>query len=425
MTRTLERPSAARLTFQIAAAGALVSIIAGGCSSEVKTVSVEECAGVPASGGHRSGSAGAHSSMGGSTDSIEMAGEGGIGPSEGSGGTSGSSGNGGNGGTLSVSGSGGISGSGGMASGAGSGGKGSGGAAGKGSGGSGGKASGGGLGGKADSGGASNNGGSSSAVCGDAVVTPPEFCDDRTNTDLSYGCSACTTLPPSQADANPQCSACLQAANKPTTCYACDDHRACYACLRRQPDSFPGASHCSDIAPDTETETYPYTARGLSDLCFNPNSPLYQAATGGPAGNKPRGLVCQALLACALRTRCATDANSMFSKCYCGASATENCADPAFVPKGPCVQEMIDADAPGPSTTGSALAIEIGSHFDLDFGNPWVVLPVARQIANCANDNLGCAEVCFPESSNSGGSGGSGASGGKSGAGGKAGTGGS
>jgi len=430
MTRTIKRTSAARFTFQIAIAGAFASAVVAGCSSDVKTVTIEECAGAPASGGHKSASGGAtNHAMGGSARPIEMAGEAGTEPSEGAAGVSDS---GGSGGSESVSGSGGVSGTGGMLSSGGTGGKSSGGSAGKGSGGSGGRSSGG-SGGKSNSGGTSNNGGSPAALCGDGVVTSPEFCDDRTNTDLSYGCSACTTLSSAKVGVSQQCDACLQAANKPSSCYGCQDRRACYACLRQQPESFPDSEACqdglsgdSDPDPDKD-ENYPYTVAGFSDLCFNPTSNLYKPATGGPAGPKARGLVCQAMVACILRTGCALAPGvSVFTDCYCGAGSTGCGTSKDFVPTGPCAEEIKLAAVPASTTLQPELAIEIGTHLGApDFGAPYVVLPTAFHIVRCAADPHGCRDVCFPNSSSGGGTGGSSGAGGKAGTGGKAGAGGS
>lgn len=443
MTRTLKRPSAARLTFQFAAAGALVSLIAGGCSSDIETVTVEECAGVPASGGHTSASAAGHGNpIGGSASPSETAGEAGIGQSgESSGAASGNGGSsaGGSSGSLIVSGNGGTSGSGGIGNGGGSAGRSGGGSGGKGSGGSGGKSSGG-SGGKS-SGGSANVGGASgsaAAVCGDATVTPPEFCDagkdefGNKNTDLSYGCYACTTLAPAIAGNTQQCDACLGGANKPMRCYACQDHRPCYSCLRLQPDDSKIANSptcTNNVNPDTNPDPekdleYPFTPKGYSDFCFDPTNDNYKTATQGPAGSTPRGRVCQALVECILRTGCALGkGTTIFSNCYCGVEPQKNAcsADPDFVPNGPCVKEIIDADSPGPSLTGPALALDIATNLGQvdDYGKRSIALAIAYHLMTCAADPLGCADECFGSSNGSSGAGGTSGTGGKAGSGGK------
>jgi hypothetical protein len=405
MTQPRARFRAARLTIQFAALGTLASVIVGGCSSDVKTVTVEDCPmGGASAGGHGPLTAGTHNGESGAASvPEETAGEAGIGQGgTSSGGESGSAG-------MSVPGYGGIAGDGAAAGRGGSSGSGGKSTTNGGSGNAGGH-----TGGSGGSGGASASGGAPPATCGDKAVTPPEFCDDGANTDLSYGCYACTTLPPASggSSAPPQCEACLQSKSHPSSCYACKDYRACYACLRRQPDTFPSTSlFCSGSVPDDAAAEPDPSPQHLSDRCFDPSNTEYKTATGGPAGAAPRGLVCQELVECVLRTGCAAGINpttkkqrTMFADCWCGSG---DCGNPSFVPHGPCVNEMRNADAPAATTTGSALTIELSTHLaDPDPGNPWSPLGLAYAITGCASDPLGCADVCFPDSGSAGGTGG-------------------
>jgi hypothetical protein len=408
MTRATRRLSAARLAFQLAILAPLGSAISGGCSSGVKTVTVSvDCptGGTGALGGSEAVNGGGSSGI--SAGGLGMAGEAGQAqagadsgedggaPMSSQGGATANAGNAGS----STSGQGGSPGTAGHA----------------GSTSSGGTSNSGGHGGIAgnSSTGGNSAGGAAAAVCGDKITTPPEFCDDGTNTDLSYGCYACTTLPAPTGGASQggaasvpeQCDECLQNDNKPSSCYGCVDYRACYACLRRQPDSFDDASPCSSDARDDEPLSYPINHQGYSDRCFDPNNSEYQTATGGPAGAEPRGLVCQALVACVLRTGCARGPGAaMFQGCYCGAG---DCGDSTFVPHGPCVNEILDADAPGAGMDGASVKLKISTDLgDPSPGQTYSALGVANQIAVCASDTLGCADVCFPSSSSTGGGGG-------------------
>jgi hypothetical protein len=412
MTRATRRFSAARLAFQLAILAPLGAATFGGCSSGVKTVPGDcPTGGTGALGGGGAANGGAHS--GASAGVLGMAGEAGQ-PRAGAGAADG-----GEGGGAAASPQGGESGdsSGNAGSGTSSGGTSSGGMSHTG-----------GHGGAAGhSAGAGNGaGGQTVAKCGDKVTTPPEFCDDGTNTDLSYGCAACTTLPKGKApEGAQQCDTCL--AGKSTSCELCNDYRACYACLREQASDlrFQGSAWCPNIVDDDVLDDYT-THKSVSDRCFDPDNSEYKAATGGPAGSESRGLVCQALVACVLRTGCMLGGDpgtNMFRNCYCGAGKGEVCSDPMFVPKGPCAKEIRDADAPGASTIGSGLTLEIAQNLgDPAPGNHYSALGVANQIAVCAADTYGCVDVCFPKSSSTGGAGGTA---GTAGAGGSSGHGGS
>jgi hypothetical protein len=374
-----------------------------GCSSGVKTVTVDcPTGGASGSAGQAAMTNGGSAPSGDSAGAADEAGEAGASGTE-SGGAQGG---------MSVGGGGSAGANGGA----------SGGHAGAGTGGHGGGTSGGAntSGGHGGVGGSSASGGSSGAKalsCGDKVVTPPEFCDDGTNIDLSYGCYACSTLPPATAPQGAQqCDACLQ--QTPTkACFACQDHRACYACLRRQPSSFSD-TFCSN-ANDDDVVGDPGIPRQLSDECFNPNDPIGSAQIGGPAGSATRGSVCQALLACALRTGCATGrltdgtARTAFSGCYCGDGRDCNSQTAA----GPCVQEVRDAAVVPPMLSPSGELTYIGPKFiDADPGTAWVMLGVVTDFLRCAND--GCASACYPSATGSAGFGGSAGSGGSAGHGG-------
>jgi len=411
MTRATRRPSAARLAIQLAILATIGSAISGGCSSGAKTVA-GDCGATGALGGAETVNGGA--SSGASAGTLGMVGEAGQLQA----GADGADG--GEGGGAAASSQGGESGN---AGNAGSGHGGAAGAAGHAGSSSGGTSSAGGHGGTAGtSSTAGNNAGGGATRCGDKVTTPPEFCDDGTNTDLSYGCSACTTLPPPSggvsqggaASAPEQCDECLQKDTKPTSCYGCVDYRACYACLRRQPDSFGGDStFCVANPRDDDPAAQSSNPQSYSDRCFDPNNGEYKAATGGPAGSEPKGLVCQALVACALRTGCVLGPGpTMFANCYCGVVPHgASCADPTFVPNGPCANEVRDADAPGAATTGAGLTLEISTNIaTIDPGAQSSALGVAYQITGCAADPHGCADVCFPNSNGSGGTAGVGGS---------------
>jgi hypothetical protein len=410
MTRATKRPSAARLAIQLAMLATLGSAISGGCSSGVKTVP-GDCGGTGALGG--AGTVNGGASAGVSAGALGIAADAGQGQA---------GADGGEGGSAPVSSQGGESGD--SPGNAGSSAGGHGGSAGtaghSGSSSSGGMSNAGGHGGSAGHAGSAGNstGGQAAAVCGDKVTTPPEFCDDGTNTDLSYGCVACTTLPAAAGGASQggaasvpeQCDECLQKDSKPTSCFGCVDYRACYACLRRQPDSFDDSStFCNANARDDDPAAQSSNPKSYSDRCFDPTNSEYKAATGGPAGSEPKGLVCQALVACALRTGCVLGPGpTMFSNCYCGVVPHgTTCVDPTFVPNGPCANEIRDADAPGASKTGSALTLEISTNIaTIDPGAQSSALGIAYQISNCAADTHGCADVCFPNSSSTGGAGG-------------------
>src|SRR5450432_884203 len=234
MTRATRRPNAARLAIQLAMLATLGSAISGGCSSGAKTVP-GDCGGTSALGGAETITGGA--SSGASAGTLGMAADAGQ-QGQGQAGAEG-----GEGGGAATSSQGGESGDSTNTAGSTVGGHGGAGTAGHGgSTSSGGMSNTGGHGGSAGHAGSAGNstGGQANAKCGDKVTTPPEFCDDGTNTDLSYGCYACTTLPPPTGGASQggaasvpeQCDKCLQDDGKPTSCYDCVDRRACYACLR-------------------------------------------------------------------------------------------------------------------------------------------------------------------------------------------------
>ena len=418
MTRLRTRLRAPRLPLLLLVGWSCVSAMGAGCSSGVKTVTVD----CPTGGA--SGSAGqAAMTNGGSAPSGDSAGAADEAGEAGASGTESGRAQGG----MSVGGRGS----------AGANGGGHAGHAGAGTGGHGGGTSGGAntSGGHGGVGGSSASGGSSGAEtlsCGDKVVTPPEFCDDGTNTDFSYGCYPCTTLPPATAPQGAQqCDACLQ--QTPTqACFACQDHRACYACLRRQPSSFPASAdpdeasdtHCS-IAADDDVVGDPFSHRQLSDECFNPHDPIGSGQIGGPAGSATRGSVCQALLACALRTGCATgtapdgkprDADG-FSGCYCGDG--RNCQSQTAA--GPCVQEVRAAAAVPPMLSPSAEYAYLGANYiDAAPTDAWVMLGVVSNLLQCAHD--GCASACYSSATGTAAAGGTAGSGGTAGHGGSGGS---
>ncbi|HEY5374148.1 MAG TPA: hypothetical protein VIK01_10715, partial [Polyangiaceae bacterium] len=246
-----------------------------------------------------------------------------------------------------------------------------------------------------------STGGQTVAKCGDKVTTPPEFCDDGTNTDLSYGCYACTTLPEGRAPQGAiRCDACL--AGKPTSCELCKDYRACYACMRRQAsDSF--GDDCNN-GGDDDIPDDPSTHKALSDRCFNPSDPWGSQQIGGPAGSETRGAVCQTLMACVLRTGCANNAHfsqAIFNNCYCGTGC--NVPGGAFKPpNGPCVNEVWDAAAPPAGTTAQdevgPLGVLVG---DIDSA-----VGLVQQLVRCAASPVDCRDSCFPNSNSTGGAGG-------------------
>jgi hypothetical protein len=396
MTRATRRLSAARMTFQLAVLATLGSAISGGCSSGVETVSgVCTTAGTGARGGGEAvNSGGSSGSSGASAGALETASEAGQTEAGADGGASGSapvspqvgeagrsgSGNaessiGGHGATAGTVGHGGSS-SGGMGNAAGREGN-------SGSSSSGGK-----------------NSGGAAAKCGDKVTTPPEFCDDGTNTDLSYGCYACTTLPVDRAPQGAQqCDACL--AGRLPSCELCKDYRACYSCLRQQASAprFQASLSC----PNTDDDDIPddvTTHKALSDRCFNPTDPWGSQQIGGPAGSETRGAVCQTLMSCVLRTGCANVpafGGSIESNCYCGTGCLVNGV--FQTPNGPCVNEVRDAAAPPPGTAGAGEALLVGTIA----GDPDTVVGVVQTVVDCAADTSGCVDVCFPNSSSHGG----------------------
>jgi hypothetical protein len=69
-----------------------------------------------------------------------------------------------------------------------------------------------------------------------------------------------------------------------------------------------------------------------------------------------------------------------------------------------------------------AIATHLPDYTALD--EVWMPLAVANHMLECASDSQGCADVCFPNATNSGGSGGTSGTAGKAGTGGKPGTGG-
>jgi len=127
-------------------------------------------------------------------------------------------------------------------------------------------------------------------------------------------------------------------------------------------------------------------------------------------------------MACVLRTGCANVPDpgaSIFSKCYCGTGCL---VGGFFKPaNGPCVNEVRDAAAPAPGTTGQGEAVYIAPLAgDLDS-----TVGVVQTLVDCAADSHGCADVCFPSSSSTGGGGGTGRTAGTAGVGGSSGHGGS
>jgi hypothetical protein len=270
----------------------------------------------------------------------------------------------------------------------------------------------GGSGGSSGVGGSSggSSGGAKAAVCGDQVVTAPEFCDKGKNLDLSYGCYACTTLPAESAPPGAQqCDACLsQVPNQ--GCLGCEDHRACYACLRRQASSFGSADGLCNADDDDDATNSPATHKKFSDVCFDPSDPDgKQLAGGSAAATATRGDVCQALVACILRTGCSKPPKVWLNDCYCGTGV--KCGAEGEPAAGPCVKEFRQASAlpPGLTQTQEAIAIGVGWN-DADPPttselNPRFPLGVVGRLTECAAK--GCASACYP-STGTAGSGGSG-----------------
>ena len=140
-------------------------------------------------------------------------------------------------------------------------------------------------------GGTGGIGGMTGATCGNKQVEAGEECDDG-NTKDGDGCSATCT----------------------NTCEKCEQKR-CTTSDQLKP-SF--------------------------DACFGDGPIGKMPALDGPGSGTPKSTLCQALVACARRTKCAQQKDGNFTPCLCGTANAAECKVLGGA-KGPCADEVAAA----------------------------------------------------------------------------------